>query len=180
MSAYYYTVSSLPLLQWGSEPELELEEFFEICRTQVPENLMCYITGSIDTEGESDFFHPVLHSWKMFDTMLRYELAEQRSKKLNISSENYKNNDGTSPLIAEAVRLAVSAESPLEAEKILMQAQWEYLDELETGFFFSLENLIVYSLKLQILIRNRAFSSESGLAEFNRIFSNIKSSIKSI
>jgi hypothetical protein len=48
---------------------------------------------------------------------------------------------------------AYRSASILEAEKILDQARWNFLDALSFGHYFDFDYLLVYGLKLKILER---------------------------
>ena len=65
---------------------------------------------------------------------------------------------------------------PLEKEKRLYEARWRYLEELGTNIFFTLESLIVYYLKLQLLEKLEQFDRERGEEKFSAIYTQIRES----
>ena len=52
--------------------------------------------------------------------------------------------------------------NPLDREMHIMQWQWENLDALASGKSFTLTEVIIYKLKLQLLFRMHSFSKERG------------------
>jgi len=58
--------------------------------------------------------------------------------------------------------LAVVHANPLEREKLIMRWQWEELDTIVSGESFTLTEVMVYKLRLQILNRLNSFSKERG------------------
>jgi len=60
------------------------------------------------------------------------------------------------------IQIIQEGKNPLEIEKRLMRAQWDFLEEQEIGHFFDLDFLIIYYLKLQILERMFSFNKEKG------------------
>jgi hypothetical protein len=57
---------------------------------------------------------------------------------------------------------AVVTANPLEREKLIMRWQWEELDSIQAGEEFTLIDVMVYKLRLQILNRLNSFSEEAG------------------
>jgi hypothetical protein len=53
--------------------------------------------------------------------------------------------------------------NPLDREVQIMQWQWENLDAVIAGKSFTLAEVIVYKLKLQLLFRMHSFSKERGI-----------------
>ena len=64
--------------------------------------------------------------------------------------------------------------NPLEREKQIMHWQWGRLDELEAGNTFSLVNVLVYKLRLQILHRLQSMEPESGKQVFESVINDAK------
>jgi len=64
--------------------------------------------------------------------------------------------------IFNALSAAGKASDPLEAEKILDQMKWDYVEELGQGHFFDIEFLICYGIKLSLIERYREIESGRG------------------
>ena len=78
---------------------------------------------------------------------------------------------------AEIAREAAAQESPLAAEELLNRARWSFLDDLEVGCFFTIEKLIIYYLRLQILERKSLFNKEAGTERYKSIYQSITKEI---
>ena len=53
--------------------------------------------------------------------------------------------------------------NPLDREMEIIHWQWDYLDALVASKSFTLSEVIVYKLKLQLLFRMHSFSKERGV-----------------
>lgn len=156
MAAYYpYLISSLPMLHFGMKPPFSSDKFLEICRQFIPEA----DTGAIKKAaacGEciTAATHPTLKKCQDFDTSLRNELVKIRCLHKHIASEKYLRAEGYVP--AYVIHLAATVHRTpdiLEAEKLLDQGRWYFLDALSFGHYFDLDFLLIYALKLFILER---------------------------
>ncbi len=178
MSQYYFTVASLPNLDFESETSFRFNDFLEVCRSTLDkEDFKIVESASLDM-FESRMENSTLNRWIVFEQSLRNELVKLRSPELGIDPEKYLRHfvdDTTTPLIA---RNAVKQEDPFKAEAFIDRARWSFLEEMEVGHFFDLEKLIVYSLKLQILERRAHFKEEQGKENFQEIYEQIKTAIR--
>lgn len=105
-----------------------------------------------DYQGASSSL--TLEKWRSFDTALRNELAKIRATRRKEESIGYLRQSryldaGLAHLAAAACRNP----SILEAERMLDEARWRFLEELSLGHYFDLDFLIVYAHKLLILER---------------------------
>ncbi len=57
-------------------------------------------------------------------------------------------------------------DNPLQAEKYLLELQWQKLDALSIGHYADLSALILYKLKLQVLQRLWQFDADIGIEIF--------------
>lgn len=178
MSSYYYLISTLPTLDPEKGLALTEAEFLVLCEKHLTRNDFRVISSV--TGAETDLPNSTLRAWLEFEQSLNHALAEERAQRLeHVKNEMYVNTFEKNPQIAEAVRKAVTEESPLLGEKILDAAKFAFLDDLEVNHFFDLTKLIVYYLKLRILEREQYFDFVRGDEEFKRLLSNIQTSIKS-
>ena len=56
----------------------------------------------------------------------------------------------------------VNTGNPLQREEQIMKWQWEELNDIEAGETFTLNEILVYKLKLQILTRLNSFDKVKG------------------
>lgn len=64
----------------------------------------------------------------------------------------------------------------LEREKSIDLIKWETLDQMTTFFYFSIENVLAYLLKIGILERWKLLDEEKGKATFENIIKDLKKS----
>jgi len=152
-SSYYFLCASLPMLAFGSKPPMSNEDFVR------------QSTGNV-TVGDSEILlsarllpgkkvkknYPALKVWVGFETMLRNEMVNFRSKKLGKDPLDYFRGEYVpAPNLTRIVLEASGEETPLEVERRIDTARWEKLEEIQQQHFFDLQFLVVYFLKLQIL-----------------------------
>jgi hypothetical protein len=143
------------MLHFGVKLPFSFERFLALCRDFIPEedlNILKKISIEDELAGKS--MQPALNKWYDFDRSLRNELTKIRASRKHLDPAKYIRGDSYSE--ASVVHIAMSAHrtpSILEAEKVLDQARWQFLNELELGHFFDLDFLIIYALKLLILER---------------------------
>jgi len=156
MSAYYtYLISSLPLLNFPSRLPFSLEVFFAKCQNLAPEvdilrlrNVTSEIFLNTPDTG-------ILKSWRGFEIALKNELARIRAKDKKIDPEKFVRSPDFPQAHISFIALSAHRHNlyVLEAEKILDQERWNYLDQLLFGHYFDFEALLIYTLKLKILER---------------------------
>ena len=135
------------------------------------------VIEAADLSGSSQSDHPILRIWDEFENGFRRELAQLRSSRLGWGQDQHMQLRTYDLSYSEALRVAVNHESPYEAELIVSQQRWKFLDTLAANHAFDEIMLIIYHLKLQILERLSVLNNELGEHEFERLFSNIQSSI---
>ena len=59
--------------------------------------------------------------------------------------------------------------NPLDRELQIMQWQWEKLEDIQAGKAFTLDEVIVYKLKLELLFRLQSFNVERGTAVLDSV-----------
>lgn len=175
MASYYYLVSTLPSLRWEDESPFSCDEFLDMCRGNISKKDYNIIEETFSGRPTSCSY---VKNWQKFQTMVKKEMADQRSKKLKISGDKYKNSGDKESRIVESVRNALSAPNALEGELIIMQLYWKYLDDESSSHVFDLEGLLRFSIKLQLLERKSRFDRVEGNREFTALLSNLQSNIK--
>lgn len=157
MAAFYpYLIASLPMLHFGMRPPFTFEQFLQVCRNLVPGKdyqVLCTLPGPEQYTAGS-WPHPFIRQWVEFDTALRNEMATLRSGKQHSDRGGGLRPDTyTGPPLAGVISAADLSPSLLEGERVMDEARWRKLDELEAPHHFDLEVLISYAYKLCILIR---------------------------
>lgn len=173
MASYYYLISSLPDLRTDGEMPLSYEEFLGMCRTSVSEEKYRILESLTlaSTEG------PLLKKWSEFYGNLTKELNSQRSQRLG---KSYAASFDKDYVITQVAAAALAAKNPLEAEKILLDCEFENLDSLVGLHTFDDEFLFGYALKLKLLERQSQFIQEKGKKEFKRLFDQVQQRVYSL
>lgn len=152
-SFYPYLISSLPMLHFGMKLPLSFERFLLKCEEFIPPQdfrILKVIAGQ-GAELEQRF---VIKKWLEFDALLRNELVKLRAIRKKTDPSKYLRPAGYAEASFYHIALAAQRNpAPLEGEKSLDEARWNFLDELSFGHYFDLDFLIIYGYKLLILER---------------------------
>lgn len=173
MASYYYLIASLPELRADGDMPLSYEEFLSLCQSNVSEADYEILKNLTLNSKEG----PLVKEWSQFYGMLTKELNYQRSINLGRSYSSAYDKDG---LISQVVTSALSAKNPLEAEKILLEYEFETLDSLVGLHMFDDYVLFGYAIKLKLLERLTSFEQDKGKAEFQTLFDGIRQRVYSL
>lgn len=173
MASYYYLISSLPDLKTDGDMPLTYDEFLGMCQTSVSEKKY-NILENLTLHSEEG---PILKEWSAFYGNLTKELNYQRSMKLGQSYSAPEDKDFSITQVAQA---ALAAKNPLEAEKILLECEFENLDSLVGLHAFDDNYLFGYAIKLKLLERQNCFVHEKGQKEFKRLFDQVQQRVYSL
>ncbi|MFH1553232.1 MAG: DUF2764 family protein [Candidatus Omnitrophota bacterium] len=157
---YYYLVASLPFLKFAQEPPISKSVFLAECEKWLaPEDMRAVLSMDLtswDVRGEDT---AVIRQWKNFDRALKEDLSHIRAAKK--SHEDYR--------APEALRGVTELETPLAMEQALEKIRWDFLEEKSAGYFFDVNGLALYFLKLQILQRLAGFDKDRGESTFYQL-----------
>jgi hypothetical protein len=173
MASYYYLIASLPELRTDGDMPMTYSEFLGCCQSNVSDSVYELLENLTlnSTEG------PLVKEWAKFYGMLNKELNYQRSMNLGKSYSSAYDKDG---FISQVVASALSAKNPLEAEKLLLDYEFENLDSLVGLHMFDDYVLFGYAIKLKLLERLSCFEQTKGQAEFKSLFDGIQQSVYSL
>ena len=173
MASYYYLISSLPDLRTDGDMPMTYDEFLDMCQSNVSESkyeLLKNLTLSSE-EG------PLLKEWSAFYKNLMGELNYQRSMSLG---RPYLTSYDKDSVIAQVAGAAMAAKNPLEAEKILLECEFDNLDSLVGLHTFDDRYLFGYAIKLKLLERQSCFVQSKGQKEFKRLFDQVQQRVYSL
>ena len=173
MASYYYLISSLPDLRTDGDMPMTYDEFLDMCQSNVSESkyeLLKNLTLSSE-EG------PLLKEWSAFYKKLMGELNYQRSVSLG---RPYLTSYDKDSVIAQVAGAAMAAKNPLEAEKILLECEFDNLDSLVGLHTFDDRYLFGYAIKLKLLERQSCFVQSKGQKEFKRLFDQVQQRVYSL
>ncbi len=155
---YYYLVSSLPHLEFGTKPVISKQAFFAECGKWLSQkDLNLLQTADKDILENTPAQPEVLKEWGRADKSLREDLSIAREAKKRSSSEK-------PPEFAASI---FDKENPLLMETEFERKRWAMLDELEFGCYFDVNILVIYLLKLKILERLGMFNKDEGIKAFD-------------
>ncbi len=144
------------MLNFSSRPPFGTEEFIDKCRGLIPEEEV-NLLQNICYKDPSSLGSPVagtIGKLVSFEVVLRNELARARARRKKIDASKFiRLPDDFEAHISHTAMAAYRSLSILEAEKILDQARWDFLEFLSIGHYFDFDFLVVYLLKLKILVR---------------------------
>ena len=150
---YPYIASTLPMLRFEMKPPFSYEEFLQRCAGFIPVQDILVLRG-LDSFKIDSAPTPLIKKWLIFDSLLRNELVKVRASRKKLDPERYLRPDGyAEPAFTHLALAAQRNPSPLEAEKMLDQSRWDFLESLGFGHYFDLDFLIIYAYKLFILQR---------------------------
>ncbi|MBN1996108.1 DUF2764 family protein [candidate division KSB1 bacterium] len=161
MDRYYYFISTLPMLFFDREVQLQREVFLDEASRWLSGGDYKILT-SMDMRTISGEIggHPIARWYSRFETGLRRETAAWRTAQKN--NQDYKTTLFPVALLKEG--------NPLDVEKKLLKLRWDELDERERDYHFDLAYVMIYYLKLQILYRLSTFNKEKGLEKFQKLY----------
>ncbi len=167
MASYYYLISSLPDLRTDGDMPFTYEEFLGMCQSNVSESKYEFLSNLTLSSDEG----PLLKDWAVFYNNLMSELNYQRS--MNLGRTYLKSYDKDS-VLTQVIGTVLAAKNPLEAEKILLDYEFENLDSLVGLHTFDDVYLFGYAVKLKLLERQNCFVQEKGKKEFKRLFDQVQ------
>lgn len=173
MASYYYLMSSLPGLRTDGELPMTYSDFLECCQSNVSESTYQLLKDLTLASDQG----PLIREWADFYGMLTKELNYQRSQNLGKPYSGAFDKDG---LIGQVVSAALKAKNPLEAEKILLEYEFDMLDTLVGLHAFDDYELFGYAIKLKLLERQNCFETEKGKAEFKSLFDQVQQAVYSL
>lgn len=151
MANVVYLLSSLPSLTFGQSPPVSLEHFLSEAREQLPAPVFEQL-HELDLKDVSRTGAGKLKSFPAAMDLLQADVLEMRQAWQHERSATLSH-----------IPRSVAEKNPLDREKSIMKWQWEQLSELDSGAQFTLTEVFVYKLKLQILHRLASFNAEKGL-----------------
>jgi len=176
MGAYYtYLISSLPMLSFTSRPPFSQEDFIVKCKGLIPEAEVELLRNTCykETYFLNSASTGIMGKWANFEIALRNELARGRARRKKVDALKFIHlPDDPEAYISHIAMNAYRSASILEAEKILDQARWDFLESLSLGHYFDFDFLLIYLLKLKILERWDKVQGADKERLFNQVVAN--------
>lgn len=148
MSNMVYLMTSLPSLSFGQVPPITIDEFNDDAKRQLSakhfKTLESVDILKLNTKTAVKRISSLLNDIKEDLSEVREAKAQNRQAK------------------PERMRKRALLGNPLEREINIMQWQWEELEDIAAGKTFTLTEVLVYKLKLQLLERMHSFDENKG------------------
>ena len=174
MASYYYYASTLPYLRLDGPLPFDVATFLAASSDQVSRRDHALLVAAVEGREST---HPFIRWWQRHQRLLKSELAAQRSRRRGLGAAVYPHHDETDLRICETVRHALAADDPLKGELMLLELSFNELDEQVGLAVFTIEALLAFVLKLQLMERQSRFVQSAGNSEFERLFSNLQREI---
>ncbi len=149
MSNVVYLMTSLPSLSFGQVPPISMDEFYKDAQSQLSARHFKKL-DLVDMQLLNAKKGGIKSAVALVNDV-KHDLAEVRNARV----QNRTAKTGRLPH-------SVLTGNPLQREENLMKWQWEELDTIEAGKTFTLTEVMVYKLKLQILWRLHSFDKKKG------------------
>lgn len=162
MSNMVYLLCSLPSLNFRQVPPISFDDFCNDSQKQLSKKHFRMLETVDLKEMDSDEEGKLKHFTDLYADLIG-DLTEMRNAKA----------EKRPPRLAYLPQ-SVTELNPLEREKQIMRWQWERLDDIEVGNTFTLVNLFVYKLKLQILHRLHSLEPDRGRQVFESVINDAK------
>lgn len=174
--AEYYFISQLPSLDAiGENTPMPITEqrFLELCQRFLGKKLLNEIEKLtlLPPLTPETSMSSLIEAWNIGERDLRLSLAKIRSDKMN-KPFDVKNITLSNELLKVA-SAAVEIDSPLEAEKFLLQHRLNFLETLRPMDTFSDDFVFYYGLKLKLMLRIREFDAQQGETAYKNIYNAI-------
>lgn len=152
---YYALISSLPMLTLDGNAGMTPERFLSSCQTYVKGDKY-KILEELGLDPQPGQFKTGTFPAKYaeWECSLRNAVVRKRAGRLDRNPGAYLNAEAAEECDTDrAAAAAFTVEDPLERERILDQARWMKIEELESGSQFSFERLCAYKLKMLIQLK---------------------------
>jgi hypothetical protein len=165
--SYYFLVANLPALSLESPPPMDVAAFLVRCAEQLSASDFKTLRGVLQGKITN---HPFVAQWRDHDCQIRNAVARYRAQRLGRdATSQLRPHRGYDLSTMRSAEEALSRAHPLERELALDRLRWALLDELAGTNMFSLEHLIAYGLKLQLVHRWAGLSDERGRQRIDEI-----------
>ncbi len=176
MAAFYYLVSSLPMLFHAEVPLMPSNEFLAACADFLSDIEMKELNelSLIPPEDYSETSNSAAVAWYAWEVCLRNALVNLRTKGKNAEGENFLREEADFfSEIDKGTLEAFNKSTPLETENALDKLRWTKLDDMEVGHTFDFFTLCVYKLRLMLCEKQTLLNKEEGSVNFDKIVEDI-------
>lgn len=158
MLSAVYLISSLPTLSFGEKPPISMDEFMHDTSLQLSKKNFAKVEQINIHRLNKKSITRKLNSMITLQNDIQYDLELiRKAERVN-----------TTPNIKSLSKTIVDS-NPLEREELLMKLLWDALSSIEFVESFTLTEIMIYKLKLQILERVNSFDADKGKTVFDSV-----------
>lgn len=158
MLSAVYIISSLPALSFGEKPPISMDEFIHDISSQLSKKNFSKVAHIDIRDINKTSAGSKLNSVAALQNSIQDDLGLIRKTK----------RDNNLPKLNILSKVLIESK-PLERERLLMKLYWDELSSIEFGESFTLAEVMIYKLKLQILERLNSFNTEKGRTIFESL-----------
>ena len=176
MAAFYYLVSSLPMLSHGEAPLMPANEFLAACADFLSPIEMKELNelSLIPPEYYSEASNLAAVGWYDWEICLRNALVNLRVKGKGTEADKFLREEADFFSEVEKGTLeAFNKSTPLEMENALDKLRWTKLDDMEVGHMFDFFKLCIYKLRLMLCEKQTLLNKEEGRGNFDEMVEDI-------
>ncbi len=165
MDNLYFTLASLPHLEpAGPAPFADLNAFWAYV-DHVPDEWKTQFSSSTASD-------PTVRAYREWDLAVRTALA-----RLRLEGLSWKDQESTLPAVgAEWTTRALEIleqPTPLDAERVLDELRWDFIEDLGQGHQFDRVAFFVYALKLELVQRRSRLVRDRGQEAFDGLHTSV-------
>ena len=159
---YYYFVASLPTLKPDEAPRMSSIRHLELCGRYLTSEHLAQLRNAVWDRLAPKSDNRTIAQWQAFEIGLRNQLAILRARVRGEDVLPHLREVPRPTVVIPRVRAAFDAGDPLSVERRLFEIRWRFLGWLDREHFMSLDSLIIYRIKLQLLERRASMNRDAG------------------
>ena len=158
---YYYFAASLPTLALDGKPPFSRKGFAAQCRANLsPAHARAFAALTDDSIAAP---HPFVKVWRELDAQIRNQVAALRAARRKVEAGPFLRPDVPfSADTAKAVSDAFALPNPLQRERAIDRFRWDQIERIQGFDMFSINAILGYAVKLQLVDRWASLSDERG------------------
>lgn len=173
-SNFYYLVSSLPMLFFGSVPSITMAEFMAACHSNLSPSDLTILERASLLPGTVPTGSALLDEYYSYDTNLRNLIARHRATTIGTDpSENCRPENDFYSEQALLVQETFALSNPIDREKYLDNRRFAYLDSLAALRRFTIDGVIAYKLELMLCEKYQPLTESAGRAGLDEVIQAI-------
>ena len=144
MAEYYYFATTLPMLRMDGDPPITYSDFMAAASEHLSKKDYHDLSMAVFGENSGGASIPIVREWQAFAGRLSSAINRVRASRLGFSGYDAGEEDRA---LEERAREIVESMDPLEGEKAVLSAYFDFLSSHESGSPFSSKALMIYAHK---------------------------------